>query len=104
MKIAACNNRLEAISHLINRLLPISPARQLIHDDAPTARSMPTGGNAPGTCPSTSPALKERGIPAPLQGAPIDSETQGVALGWSAAALSAPESRLKKSKFTSLDG
>jgi hypothetical protein len=39
-----------------------------------------------------------------LQGAPIDSETQGVALGWSAAALSAPESKLSKSKFTSLDG
>jgi hypothetical protein len=39
-----------------------------------------------------------------LQGAPIDSETQGVALGLRAAALSAPESKLRKSKFTSLDG
>src|SRR6266404_9391040 len=40
----------------------------------------------------------------PLQGAPINSETQGVALGWSAAALSAPESKLCKSEFTSFDG
>jgi hypothetical protein len=39
-----------------------------------------------------------------LQGGPIDSETQGVALGWSAAALSAPESKLYKSEFTSLAG
>jgi hypothetical protein len=40
------------------------------------------------------PALKGRGIPAPLQGAPqsIDSETQGVAPGWHPPALSAPES------------
>jgi len=37
-------------------------------------------------------ALKGRRIPAPSQGAPrrIDSETQGVALGWHPAALSAP--------------
>jgi hypothetical protein len=48
--------------------------------------------------------LQGRRIPPPLQGAPIDSETQGVALGWSAAALSAPQSKLSKSKFTSLDG
>jgi len=39
-----------------------------------------------------------------MQGAPIDSETQGVALGWSAAALSAPESKLSKSEFTTLGG
>jgi hypothetical protein len=39
-----------------------------------------------------------------LQGAPIDSETQGDALGWSAAAPSAPETKLYKSEFTSLDG
>jgi hypothetical protein len=39
-----------------------------------------------------------------LQGAPIDSETHGVALGWSAAALSAPKSMLIKSKFTRFNG
>jgi hypothetical protein len=39
-----------------------------------------------------------------LQGAPIDSETQGVALGWSTAALSAPKSKICKSEFTSHDG
>jgi hypothetical protein len=39
-----------------------------------------------------------------MQGAPTDSETQGVALGWIAAALSAPESKLCKSEFTSHDG
>jgi hypothetical protein len=39
-----------------------------------------------------------------LQGAPIDSETQGVALGWSAAALSAPDSKSRKSEITSHGG
>src|SRR6266550_4955695 len=48
-------------------------------------------------------ALQGRRIPAPWQGAPIDSETQGVALGLRAAALSAPESNLCKSEFTSFD-
>src|SRR5713226_5539582 len=67
------------------------------------ARSMPARGNAPGTCPGPCFALQGRRIPAPLQGAPLDSETQGVALGWSAAALSAPESKSCKSEFTSLD-
>src|SRR6266404_2377956 len=52
---------------------------------------MPARGNAPGTFPSTSSALQGRRIPAPLQGAPIDSETQGVALGYHAPAPSAPE-------------
>jgi hypothetical protein len=42
-------------------------------------------------------------IPAPLQGAPIDSETQGVALGYHAAALSAPEPKLYKPEFRSFD-
>jgi len=38
-------------------------------------------------------ALKGRKDPAPLQGAKrsVDAETQGVALGWHAPALSAPE-------------
>src|SRR5467141_1059855 len=67
------------------------------------------GACQPGATPrervrGTSSALKGRRIPAPLQGAPIDSETQGVALGCHAAALSAPESKLCKSEFTSLDG
>jgi hypothetical protein len=37
-----------------------------------------------------------------LQGAPSGSKTQGAALGWNAAALSAPESKLRKSEFTNL--
>src|SRR6266436_1991860 len=65
---------------------------------------MPARGNAPGTSPSTCSALQGRRTPLPLQGTPIDSETQGVALGWSAAALSAPESKLCESEFASLDG
>src|SRR5467141_5125592 len=65
---------------------------------------MPARGNAPGMCPSTCSALQGRRNPPPLQGAPIDSETQGVAMGWSAAALSAPESKLCKSELTCLDG
>jgi hypothetical protein len=67
--------------YLINRLGGIYSSRGLRPDDAPTARSMPARGNAPGTCPSMCSALQGRRIPAPLQGAPIDSETQGVALG-----------------------
>src|ERR1700704_6227951 len=35
----------------INRLVEMSSTRELAHDDAPTARSMPARGNAPGTCP-----------------------------------------------------
>src|SRR6266404_8792136 len=65
---------------------------------------MPARGNAPGTSPSTCSALQGRRTPLPSQGIPIDSETQGVALGWSAAALSAPELKLCESEFTSLDG
>src|SRR5467141_3884301 len=66
---------------------------------------MPARGNAPGTCPRyvLRPA-RAVGIPAPLQGAPIDSETQGVALGYHAAAPSAPEPKLSKPKFRSFDG
>jgi hypothetical protein len=33
----------------------------------------------------------------------LDPETQGVALGWNTTALSAPESKSSKYKFTSLD-
>src|SRR5467141_3331896 len=91
-------------TYLINRFVAVFSARQRSHDDAPTARSMPARGNAPGTCPSPCSARQERRIPAPLQGAPIDPETQAVALSWSAAALSAPESKLRKSEFTSFDG
>src|SRR5882672_12437838 len=66
---------------------------------------MPARGNAPGTCPRYlfRPARAE-GIPAPLQGAPIDSETQGAALGCHAAAPSAPEPKLYKPEFRSFDG
>ncbi len=75
----------------MNRLIAVFSVRELGYDDAPTARSMPARGNAPGTCPSKGSALPGRRNPAPLQGAPIDSKTQGVALGLSAAALSVPD-------------
>src|SRR3981189_2391805 len=52
----------------------------------------------------TSSALQGRRIPAFFQGAPIDSETQGVALGYHAAAPSAPEPMLYKPEFRSFDG
>src|SRR6266481_7914982 len=91
-------------SYFINRFVAVFSARERSHDDAPTARSMLARGNAPGTCPSPCSALQGRRIPAPLQGAPIDSETQGVALGLRAAALSAPETKLCKSEFTILGG
>jgi len=51
-------------------------------------------GNAQGIAPQTIlPALKGRKEPAPLQGAKgmLGAGTQGVALGWHASALSAPE-------------
>src|SRR3977135_1924016 len=66
---------------------------------------MPARGTAPGKCPRSlfRPARAE-GIPAPLQGALIDSETQGVALGYHAAAPSAPEPKLYKPEFRSFDG
>jgi len=38
-----------------------------------------------------------------LQGAPIDSDTQGVALGYHAAAPSAPEPKLHKPELRSFD-
>jgi hypothetical protein len=72
-------------SYHINRFVAVFSARELSHDDAPSARSMPARGNAPGTC-------------------LIGSETQGVALGFIAVVLSAPESKLSKSEFTSLEG
>ena len=61
--------RLETISNFVNRSLAVFYAQEFTHDDAPTARSMPARGNAPGTCPSTCFALEGRRIPAPLQGA-----------------------------------
>jgi hypothetical protein len=47
-------------SHLINRLVAAFFVRERSHDDAPTARSMPARGNAPGTCPSPCAALQGR--------------------------------------------
>src|SRR5882672_5988051 len=38
-------------AYLINRFVAVFSARQRSHDDAPTARSRPARGNAPGTCP-----------------------------------------------------
>src|SRR6267143_6752790 len=38
-------------SYLINCFVRIFSARELSRNDAPTARSMPAQGNAPGTCP-----------------------------------------------------
>src|SRR5712664_3147777 len=58
-----------------------------------------------GACqPGATPRGRVRVHVPPCKGGPIDSETEGVALGWSAAALSVPESKLCKSEFTSLDG
>src|SRR5882762_6446590 len=58
-----------------------------------------------GACqPGATPRERVRVHVPPCKGAPIDSETQGIALGWSAPALSAPESKLCKSEFTSFDG
>src|SRR6266404_8111809 len=75
------NPRRTTGSCLTNRFCTVFSARQLSHDDAPTARSTPARGNAAGTCPSTCCALQGRRIPPPLQGAAINPETQGVALG-----------------------
>ena len=68
-------------SYPINRLVEFFSTQELGHDDAPTARSMPAGATPLERVRGTSSALQGRRIPAPLQGAPIDSETQGVALG-----------------------
>src|SRR5260370_24032998 len=88
----------------MNRFVAVSSDRERSHDDALTARRMLARGNAPGTCPSPCPALQgRRGIPPPLQGGSIDTETQRVALSLSAPALSAPASTLCKSEFTSVD-
>src|ERR1700730_400025 len=59
------------------------------------------GACQPGATPregvrGTSSALHGRRIPAPLRGALLDSETQGVALGYHAAAPSAPKPKLYK--------
>ena len=53
---------------------------------------------------ATSSALTGRRIPAFFQGAPIDLETQGVALGYHAAAPSVQEPKLYKPEFRSFDG
>src|SRR6266404_831992 len=68
-----------------------------------SARRLSPRGNAPGTCPSPCYALQGRRIPPPLQGGSIHTETQGVALGLRPAALSAPESKVRKFEFTSLE-
>jgi len=62
------------------------------------------GATPRGTRSSIRSALQGRRIPAPFQGAPTDSETQGVALGWSAPALSAPDYKLCKSEFSVCEG
>jgi hypothetical protein len=84
-------NALEAV--LMKSVRSSFLARKHRHNHAPKARRIPARGNAPGSCPSRISALQGRRIPPPLQGGPINSETQGVALGWSAAALSAPRSK-----------
>src|SRR6267143_3558828 len=57
-----CKNSMtqDTRSYLINRFVAVFLARQFSHEDAPTARSMPARGNAPGTCPSPCPALAGR--------------------------------------------
>src|SRR5882672_26959 len=47
-------------TYFINRFAAVFSAQELSHDDAPTARSMPARGNAPGTCPSPCSALAGR--------------------------------------------
>ena len=47
-------------SHHINRFVEVFSVRERSHDNAPTARSMPARGNAPGTCPSPCTALQGR--------------------------------------------
>src|SRR6266566_3493652 len=86
-------------SRLINYFEAVFCDRELSHDDAPTARRMPARGNAPGMDPSICSALQGRRIPPPLQGVPINSETQGVALGWSTGALSAANSKTWKLNY-----
>src|SRR5882762_4616383 len=48
-----CKNSMtqDTSSYLINRFVAGFSAQELSHDNAPTARSMPVRGNAPGTCP-----------------------------------------------------
>ena len=91
-------------TYFLNRYVAVFFTRERSHDNAPTARSMSARGNAPGKCPSSCSALQGRRIPPPFQGALIDSETQGVAQGLRTPALSAPESKLCKSEFTTLAG
>jgi hypothetical protein len=69
------------------------------HENSAILSRQRRGGYQPGATPRVSfPVVivhpeGAKGLPAPLQGAPqsIHSETQGVALGWYPAALSAPQ-------------
>ena len=85
----------ETRGYPINRFVAVSPL-----DNSATMTRQRRVACQPGATPRE----RVRAHVPPLQGAPIDSETQGVALGWSAAALSAPESKLSKSEFTTLGG
>lgn len=75
-----------------SRLIAVFFGFKSSQERAPTARRPPARGNAPGMWSRRGSAPPGRRIPAPLQGAPIDSECQGVALGWNTEALSAPGS------------
>src|SRR5882762_11214824 len=57
---SSTNPRRTTESCLTNRFGTVFSARQLSHDDEPTARSTPARGNAPGTCPSACCALQGR--------------------------------------------
>jgi hypothetical protein len=77
--VSAWNLPIEAISYVGSQ--QFSPI-----ENSATLTRQGRGACQPGATPrdrvrGTSSALKGRRIPAPFQGAPIDSETQGVALG-----------------------
>jgi len=60
-----------------------------------TARSISAPATPRGRVQAQVPPCKAE-VPSPLQGEPIDYETQGVALGWSPA-------RFQRRKFTNFD-
>jgi hypothetical protein len=93
------------------QILPILDAQLEAASQIASARFSPLDNSATMTCqrrgalqPRATPRGRVRVHVAPCKGAAINPETQGVALGWSAVALSTPESELCKSKCTSRDG
>src|SRR3981189_1567825 len=54
-------------SYPIDCFVAVFSTRELRHDDAPSARSMPAWGNAPGTCPLHVPPCKGGGFLRPCR-------------------------------------